>query len=123
MRQACDARVQDGMTERNPLKEEPGSVCAERESGTVLREQAVQSDYLGSNPGWGTVWLGILEQVLSSLNFSFFICEMAVLIAPILQIIAGMSEVMHTSIMHIPKCSVTFTVIISIIISARYWVV
>lgn len=65
----------------------------------------MQSDCLGSNPGWGTVWLGILEQVLSSLNFSFFICEMGVLIAPILQIIVGMSEVMHTSTMHILKCS------------------
>ena len=33
-------------------------------SGVVLRGRAVQSDYLGSNPGYSSVWLCVLEQVV-----------------------------------------------------------
>lgn len=50
----------------------------------VLRGQAVQSDCLGSNLDCATICPCVLElSCLPSLSFSFFICKIRVVIAPI----------------------------------------
>ena len=126
MCQACDAGMQEEfvMVRQRGARSRTGqNVNVRGGTGRGAQREGCAVGCSGSSLDCRCLPVCPRASCLPSLSFSFFICKTKVVVHQSHQLVVWVSEIMHTCALHILNCSVTFTVIIIIVVvRANYWV-